>query len=213
VEHRRGPRFAGAGTPGRAPGFPELVNTPVLSDGVIELTVFRLDDIEAHMEGEDEESIRWLTDGRRSTVETTTAWVQRHLEWWNTGGPRRLLAIREKRTASLAGMVEANLDNAWCGFPPGVVNLSYQVYPWARGRGYATRAVELVCRLLPSFDHVAIAAIRVQGGNIASRRVAEKAGFGDCGWIITPDGDRLRLFQRELPSPEDPTAATAQGRP
>ncbi len=189
------------------------MNTPVVSDGVIELTVFRLDDIEAHMEGEDEESIRWLTDGRRSTVETTTAWVQRNLEWWNTGGPRRLLAIREKRTASLAGTVEANLDNAWCGFPPGVVNLSYQVYPWARGRGYATRAVELVCRLLPSFDDVAIAAIRVQGGNIASRRVAEKAGFGDCGWTTTPDGDRLRLFQRELPSPEDPTAATAQGRP
>lgn len=42
---------------------------------------------------------------------------------------------------------------------------------------------------------------RTHGGNIASRRVAEKAGFGDCGWTITPDGDRLRLFQRELYRP------------
>ncbi len=193
--------------------MPDLANTPVVSDGVIELTVFRLDDVEAHVVGEDEESVRWLSDGRRSTVETTTAWVQQNLKWWSVGGPRRLLAIREKRTARLAGMVEANLDSAWCGFPPGVVNLSYQVYPWARGRGYATRAVELVCRLLPTLDDVAIAAIRVQGDNIASRRVAEKAGFGDCGWTITPDGGRLRLFQRELQSSVDSVAAAPHRRP
>ena len=65
----------------------------------------------------------------------------------------------------------------------------------ARGRGLATRAVRLVTRW--AFDELGIERIelRVHAGNVASRRVAERAGFTREGverasraW---PDGTRF----------------------
>ncbi|MDY7105601.1 MAG: GNAT family protein, partial [Actinomycetota bacterium] len=105
------------------------------------------------------------------------AWIERNRRSWRTAGPIRSFGVRCTDTGSLLGMVEANLDAAALRLPAGEVNVSYQTYPWARGRGVAVRAVVLMCRYLTRVPGAERAVIRVAPANIASRRVAEKAGF------------------------------------
>ena len=57
------------------------------------------------------------------------------------------------------------------------VNVSYCVHPWARGRSVAVEAVALVCDVLRRERIGSRVAIRVDPENLASVRVAEKAGF------------------------------------
>jgi RimJ/RimL family protein N-acetyltransferase len=58
-----------------------------------------------------------------------------------------------------------------------VGELGYWVRADARGRGYTTRAVVLVCRWAFARDGVARLQLRADVENTGSRRVAEKAGF------------------------------------
>jgi RimJ/RimL family protein N-acetyltransferase len=59
----------------------------------------------------------------------------------------------------------------------GVAELGYWVKAGARGRGVATRAVVLVARF--AFDELGAARVQLvtEPDNVASQRVAEKAGF------------------------------------
>ena len=59
----------------------------------------------------------------------------------------------------------------------GAAEIGYWVHPAARGRGVATAAVDAVCRW--AFGSLGLQLIewRAEVGNVASRRVAEKAGF------------------------------------
>lgn len=49
---------------------------PHVSDGVVLLRPMTLHDVEPHLAGEDEPSVRWLSGGV-STRETVTAWIKR----------------------------------------------------------------------------------------------------------------------------------------
>lgn len=60
---------------------------------------------------------------------------------------------------------------------PGAAEVGYWVDPRARGRGVATAAVRAVCRWAVTTAGVELVEWRCEAGNIASRRVAEKAGF------------------------------------
>lgn len=53
----------------------------------------------------------------------------------------------------------------------------YWAAPWARNRGATTRALELVCHW--GFESLGIETVELMTlpGNVASERVAEKAGF------------------------------------
>lgn len=175
-----------------------MSEVPTLTDEVIELSAFTLDDVEPHVDAEDDESVKWLTEGRPSTIATTRDWAAQHLRWWETGGPRRMFAIRVVGTGTLVGMIEANLDSDFCGLPAGEVNLSFMVQSWARGRGFATRAVELMCDWLQRMEGVEVAVLRIDPDNTTSLGVASRARFEDAGRITTPDGDRCRYFRRVL---------------
>jgi RimJ/RimL family protein N-acetyltransferase len=63
------------------------------------------------------------------------------------------------------------------GYGRGVAQIGYWLDPAARGRGVATAAVRTVCGW--GFDRLGLELIewRAEVGNVASRRVAEKAGF------------------------------------
>jgi len=174
-----------------APGVPHLTDGVVLLDALVPA------DVPEHLAGEDEASVRWLTDGQRSTAASTHAWIERSLaNWAGTGtGQQRPLALRDAATGNLAGMAEFNLDSAGCGLGNGEVNVSYQVYPAFRGRGFAGRAVSLLVEFLATIPGARAAVLRVEAGNEASVRVAAKAGFIDNGWTITPDGERMRIFR------------------
>ncbi len=60
---------------------------------------------------------------------------------------------------------------------PGAAEIGYWVDPRARNRGVATTAVRAVCQWAVTTAGIELIEWRCEAGNIASRRVAEKAGF------------------------------------
>jgi RimJ/RimL family protein N-acetyltransferase len=89
---------------------------------------------------------------------------------------------------------------------PARPELAYGVAPDHRGKGVATRSLRAVSDWL--FD-VALALngveLRIDSSNVASRRVAEKAGFsyrGDVVQKVPTTGERYEdlLYVREKPS-------------
>jgi RimJ/RimL family protein N-acetyltransferase len=118
-----------------------------LSDGIITLSPLRLDDVEAHLAGEDEPFVRWLSGGP-GTREGVEAYIRHCLEQWDTAGPLRAFGIRVGADETLAGTID--LRFAAEGLAPGQVNVAYGLYPSWRGRGLATPAVRLVSRYAAS---------------------------------------------------------------
>jgi len=62
----------------------------------------------------------------------------------------------------------------------GVPEVFYALLPEARGRGAATSAVRALCHWLGSLGHGEVALETIEG-NIASERVAVRAGFLPSG--------------------------------
>jgi RimJ/RimL family protein N-acetyltransferase len=67
---------------------------------------------------------------------------------------------------------------------PGYGELGYWVAADARGRGVATRAVELLSRWARDELGLTRLEIRAHRDNVGSRRVAEKAGYRDTGELV-----------------------------
>lgn len=100
-------------------------------------------------------------------------------------------------------MVEANSDDEQLdGVGTGDVNVSYGLYPSARGRGYVGRALRLVEEFLRDRGFQATV-IRVALGNDASLAVPRRAGYSEIGSLRTRDGDDLIVFRKELQSHPD----------
>ncbi|MDX2968050.1 GNAT family N-acetyltransferase [Kribbella solani] len=148
---------------------------------MIELRPLTAADAEAHCAGEDEHTVRWLTGGY-GDVEGT-------IEFFNwlagnaaTGAGKRGFGIWKSEgragavPARLCGYIDYTPDLA-DGLDPDDVALAYAVHPWARGQGIAPEAVRLICDVLRANETGTRAAIRVEPGNSASIRVAQKAGF------------------------------------
>lgn len=150
-----------------------------------------LDDVDAHIAGEDDETVRFFSGGR-STVETTSAWIARNLDSWATSGPIRCFAICEAATGSLCGTVEANLDLA--GTRRGVTNISYGLHPHVRSRGYASRAVRLVLDYLLAHTDTDTAIIQVSSDNAPSLRIPPRLGFRHVGRRVTAQNECLDTF-------------------
>ncbi|MEU6074201.1 GNAT family protein [Micromonospora sp. NPDC047074] len=89
---------------------------------------------------------------------------------WRAGRRAEFLA-EEAATGARLGRVGLGLPGA------GLAEVGYWVDPRARGRGVATQAVRAVCRW--GFDRLGLRLIewRAEVGNVASRGVAERAGF------------------------------------
>jgi RimJ/RimL family protein N-acetyltransferase len=103
--------------------------------------------------------------------------------------------------------------------------IGYWTHPDARGQGAATAAARLAARhaLLPREDGglgMDRLLLRAAAGNIASRRVAEKAGFRQVGVDRAAnrlsdgsidDDIRFDLLPAELPPPPEPAAVFSHG--
>ncbi len=155
----------------------------------IELRPLGADDIESHNAGEDEQTVRWLTGGR-GTVETTASHFATLADNLAAGRGKRGFGVW--LDGALAGYVDCDPGPA-DGLADGDVNISYAVHPWARGRGVAVAAVELTCGFIREHRIGRRAVIRVEPDNLASVRVAEKAGFRHVGDVessaeLRPDG-------------------------
>ncbi|HTW05157.1 MAG TPA: hypothetical protein VMF87_32995 [Streptosporangiaceae bacterium] len=83
---------------------------PALDDGVVALNRHTEDDIPAHLAGEDEETARrfgWWP--MRSTATTVRVAFARWAHDWETGGPVRAFATRERATGRLVGGCELRI--------------------------------------------------------------------------------------------------------
>jgi aminoglycoside 6'-N-acetyltransferase len=83
------------------------------------------------------------------------------------------LSVEDRETGELVG--DVGLSPA--AGEPGVIKLGYTIDPSSQGRGYATEAVRALVAY--AFDVLGADLIRIyaDGDNVASHRVAEKAGL------------------------------------
>ncbi|WP_106437570.1 MULTISPECIES: GNAT family N-acetyltransferase [Kitasatospora] len=165
-----------------------------LSDGVVTLSPLSLDDVQAHLAGEDELLVRWLNGGP-GTREGVEAYFQHCREQWEAAGPLRAFGIRVGADEVLAGTIDLRFPGE--GLLPGQVNIAYGLYPSRRGRGLATRAVLLACRYAAS-EGGAEAVIQVEPENPASAAVARRAGFTPGRQAQGKDGRRFDWYTGDL---------------
>jgi RimJ/RimL family protein N-acetyltransferase len=149
-----------------------MADTPRLTDGVIVLDAFTLQDLEDHIAGEDEEQARrfgWYP--KRSTAENFRAAWSRWQADWESGGATRAFAMRELTNGALVGGCEIRLRE------PGIVEISYWTLPPHRRKGYATRALRLASDF--AFAKLGIDRIEayVEPNNEGSRRAVQAGGF------------------------------------
>ena len=168
-----------------------------LTDGVIAMRPFRPEDAESHLAGEDEEQIRWLSGGK-STLASVRSWIESNEKSWEDGGPVFNFAIWSLADQNLVGMAEANTANLGIeGLESGDANISYGIYPRARGKGYATRAVNLLLQFLKS-KKFKRAVIRIDPRNTYSVTVPIACGFRATGDIVHTEQGELAVYLKEL---------------
>jgi len=104
-------------------------------------------------------------------LEDAAAHVEQDYIAGGEGGRRAEFLAEDAATAIRLGRVGLRMGE------PGAAEIGYWVDPLARKRGVATTAVRAICRWAVSTAGVELIEWRCEAGNIASRRVAEKAGF------------------------------------
>ncbi|MFG2630185.1 GNAT family N-acetyltransferase [Streptomyces sp. NPDC048473] len=165
-----------------------------LSDGVVTLSPLRLDDVDAHLAGEDEQLVRWLSGGpgTRAGVEK---YIVHCMEQWAADGPLRAFGIRAGDPKVLAGSIDLRFESA--GLAPGQVNIAYGLYPDWRGQGLATRAVALV-RGYAAAAGATQGVIKADPENDASLAVARRAGFTYLKQFPEADGALFNWYVHDL---------------
>jgi|SRR5918996_1647277 RimJ/RimL family protein N-acetyltransferase len=138
-------------------------------DGIV-LRPWRPDDAPAvEAACSDPESSRWLpllpVPYTRGDAE---AYIRTCLE---AGEERRPFAIADAATDELLGAIDMNVNRWRTG------HVGYWVVPQARGRGVCTRALRLLSEWALTELGLGRVELMTDPGNVASQRVAEKAGF------------------------------------
>ena len=104
-------------------------------------------------------------------LEDAASYVEQEYIAGGDGGRRADFLAEDAATAARLGRVGVRLGE------PGTAEIGYWVDPRARNRGVATTAVRAVCQWAVTTAGIDLIEWRCQAGNLASRRVAEKAGF------------------------------------
>lgn len=113
----------------------------------------------------------WLPLPNPYTLESAQFYVTEFSEQTLTSGGGIVFCVEKDRR--LAAAIDLKHTD-WRGL---TTEIGYWTAPWARGQGVMTEAVRVLSRwalLEQGFERVEI---RAATGNVASRRVAEKAGF------------------------------------
>ena len=132
---------------------------PIATDGVVTLKSPGPGDPQLLVEGRDEEFFRWLGPGAEVPCPIACVWVDDELVGW----------------------VDYDLDHEW--LQPGQVNVGYYLFPAARRKGYASRAVELLLIHLKRDTAFATATLVIDRENVRSLAVARRAEFTAAGEI------------------------------
>jgi RimJ/RimL family protein N-acetyltransferase len=168
-----------------------------LSDGVIRLRRFRPDDAQAVARACDDPDTARFIPGMPSPY--TEADARRYLEFceqaWRSR-ERLPFAIVDEAGGLLLGAIDVRLGE--------VGSIGYWIAREARGAGIATRALFLLSRWAVSDGGVERLELMTHPENVASQRVAEKAGFAREGILRAHlrfrEGRRDSVLYSLLPS-------------
>jgi RimJ/RimL family protein N-acetyltransferase len=140
-----------------------------MTDSVVTIRSPRAGDVARLIAERDEEWRRWLGPG------TDDPW------------PTACIVVEDE----VVGWVDFDSDRAW--LQAGEVNVGYTVFASYRGKGYASRAVELLLRYLAQSTTVHTATLLIHPANKASLAVATRTGF-----VLDGELEGSRYFKRPL---------------
>ncbi len=146
---------------------------PPLANGAIRLRPWTLRDVQAVEQASHDPYIPTVTSVPSAyTDETGRAWIER--QWQRlTDGQGMSLCVADARTDAALGFVGISVAHR----AHGRASLGYWVVPAARGRGVAAAAVQLLSTWAFSTLGIPRLELLVEPDNLASQRVAERAGF------------------------------------
>ncbi|HEY8107988.1 MAG TPA: GNAT family N-acetyltransferase [Gaiellaceae bacterium] len=143
----------------------------IAADGVVTLRAPEPEDVELLVAGRDEEFFRWFGAGATGPRPVACVWVDQRLVGW----------------------VDYDLDADHDWLRPGEVNVGYYLFATARGKGYASRAVELLLEHLRRDTEHTVATLLIHPENARSLAVARRLNFVQKGEV---DGEPF--FTRDL---------------
>lgn len=141
----------------------------IATDGVVTLKPPRPGDSQMLIAGRDDEFFRWIGPGAECPCPVACVWVDDDLIGW----------------------VDYDVDHAW--LRPCEVNVGYYLFSSARGKGFASRAVELLLQHLRRDTEYAVATLLIDPENVRSLALARRRGFVGSGEI-----DGQLFFRRSL---------------
>jgi RimJ/RimL family protein N-acetyltransferase len=166
---------------------------PPLTDGIVTLRPWgEKGDVEAITAACNDRAIAEFLDLIPSpyTEADARAYIELCREGWSDGTLTNF-AITVAEDGEAVGSVGVR----WLEPDQGVAEVGYWVAPQARGKGVCTRAVRLVSRWLIADHGIERLQLRADEQNVASRKVAEKAGFTEEG-ILRSSRYNPRLGRR-----------------
>jgi RimJ/RimL family protein N-acetyltransferase len=183
---------------------------PGLSDEVVELRAFTLDDIPAIFAAyQDPEISRWTAMPSPYSEDHALTWINSHPKLWE-GGLVAPFAITLGQGGPLAG----NVSLARVDWDQRVGIAGYWVASFARNKGVASRGLMLLCSW--AFDTLGLTrmVLHTMIGNVASERVAAKAGFAHTSVLRDwphPTRGKVSLNEWHLVGPLDETPPRDSG--
>lgn len=151
-----------------------LPAAPTLTDGVVSLRRWSLDDVPSAVRANNDADMAWFRAVPQPYLAANAEYYIRTFghEAWVTGGAAEF-AVTDSASGDLIGGAGLKLRMRRLG----IAEVSYWTAPWARGQGMAARAAAVLAEW--AFDVLAVGRVELLADveNPASQRVAEKAGF------------------------------------
>ncbi|GLY79505.1 GNAT family N-acetyltransferase [Actinoallomurus iriomotensis] len=141
-----------------------------LRTGRLTLRPIEAGDVDAYLTAVDDEVRRWMPWSEDFTREKAVRWCTEEA----AGDLSR--ALNFAIVPGDAGRLEGGVGIGRADWETGVAETGYWLGPAARGRGYATEAVRAVARHAFGLGLTRVELLAAVG-NVASQRVAERAGF------------------------------------
>jgi RimJ/RimL family protein N-acetyltransferase len=172
---------------------------PPLSDGVIALRRWTPADVSALVEAcQDPEIPRWTLVPSPYDETDAHAYLRRVADGWDDGVRATFAVVGAADHGALLGSAGLQAID----WERRAADVGYWVAAPARGRGVATRAVELLAGWAFGVLGIERLDLRANAGNAASRAVAQRAGFtrSDGPLVHRPECDHMPdIFFARMP--------------
>lgn len=151
----------------------ELPALPLEAEGIV-LRVWEPEDASRYVESRDAEVFRWTNETPDLTVEQARRAIEKY-----RARPTHVGLVADRDTGATLGNIALVFDD-----DGKKGEMSLWLAPAGRGRGAATAAVIRLTRwAFEAFAQLGRIELQILRGNLASQRVAERAGFTRTGTV------------------------------